>query len=59
MNSVFGNECAQCGADMIAPTRAEHLSVHCVRNVWSCEACRNRFEDFVYLSGQATESVCD
>jgi hypothetical protein len=34
---------------MIAPTRAEHLSDHCVRNVWSCEACEYQFEDTIYI----------
>jgi hypothetical protein len=42
-------ECVQCGADMIAPTCAEHLSDHCVCNVWSCEACGHQFEDLVYF----------
>jgi hypothetical protein len=36
-------ECVQCGANMIAPTWSEHLSEHCVRNVWSCEACGYQF----------------
>ena len=49
-------ECVQCGADMIAPAWAEHLSDHCIRNIWSCEACGNQFEDLVYLPVQATES---
>jgi hypothetical protein len=48
-------ECAQCGADVIAPTWAEHLSDYCVRNVWSCEACGHQFEDLVYLSAQADD----
>ena len=42
-------ECVQCGANLIAPARAEHLSDHCVRNVWSCDACGHLFEDLVYL----------
>jgi ribosomal protein L37AE/L43A len=46
------NRCAQCGADIIAPEWSEHLSEHCVRNVWSCEACGYQFEDTVYLSGR-------
>ncbi len=45
-----GNECAQCGAGIIAPEWCEHLSDDCVRNVWSCETCRYQFEDTVYLS---------
>ena len=44
------SECAQCGAKLIAPTWSEHLSDHCVRNVWLCEACGYQFEDAVYLS---------
>jgi ribosomal protein L37AE/L43A len=48
-------ECAQCGADIIAPEWAGHLSDDCVRNVWSCEACEYQFEDKVYLSHAATD----
>jgi C4-type Zn-finger protein len=44
---------------MIAPTRAEHLSGRCVRNVWFCEACGYQFEDLVDLSVQATGSYGD
>jgi ribosomal protein L37AE/L43A len=50
VNRVSVNDCAQCGADMIAPDESEHLSDYCVRNVWSCEACGYQFEDRVYLS---------
>jgi len=50
-------ECAQCGAAMIAPKWSEHLSDHCVRNVWSCEACGYQFEDLVYLCAEATDSL--
>jgi ribosomal protein L37AE/L43A len=46
---VFGNQCAQCDAEIIAPEWSEHLSDYCVRNVWSCEACGYQFEDTVYL----------
>jgi ribosomal protein L37AE/L43A len=56
MNRVLLSECAQCGAEMIAPRWSEHLSDRCVRNVWSCEACGYQFEDLVYVSAQATES---
>ena len=52
MNGVSVNECAQCGADMIAPEWSEHLSEHCARNVWACEACGYRYEDTVYLSAR-------
>jgi ribosomal protein L37AE/L43A len=45
-------ECVQCNANMIAPTRSEHLSEHCIRNVWSCEACGYQFEDTIYLYAQ-------
>jgi len=50
VNRVSVNDCAQCGADMIAPEGSEHLSDHCVQNVWPCEACGYQFEDAVYLS---------
>ena len=45
-----GNDCAQCGADIIAPEWSEHLSDRRVRNVWSCTDCGYQFEDVVYLS---------
>jgi transcription elongation factor Elf1 len=48
-------ECVQCGADMIAPARAEYLSDSCVRNVWSCEACGYQRDDLVNVLGQATD----
>jgi len=57
VNSVSVNECARCGAEMIAPKWAEHLSDHCVRNVWSCEACGHQSEDMVYLSVQPTRRL--
>jgi Zn ribbon nucleic-acid-binding protein len=44
-------ECVQCGANMIAPTWSEHLSHHCIRNVWSCEACGYKF-DTIYISAR-------
>jgi ribosomal protein L37AE/L43A len=56
VNRVAGNECAQCGADIIAPDWSEHLSDHCVRNVWSCEDCGYQFEDTVYLSHQSANA---
>ena len=56
MRRVIGNECAQCRADIIAPEWSEHLSDHCVRNVWSCEVCGYRFEDTVYLSRELADN---
>ena len=52
MNRVSVNQCAQCGADIIAAEWSEHLSESCVRNVWACDACGYQFEDTVYLSRQ-------
>jgi hypothetical protein len=52
VNRVSVNQCAQCGADIIAPEWSEHLSAQCVRNVWSCEACGYLFEDTVHLSAR-------
>lgn len=43
------NLCTQCGAALIAPIWAEHLSDRHVRNLWSCEACGCRFETSVYF----------
>ena len=53
VTSVLVSECAFCGADMIAPESSEHVSDHCVRNVWLCEACGCEFEDTLYLSAHA------
>ena len=39
MNGMSVKQCAQCGANLIAAEWSEHLSDHCVRNVWSCDAC--------------------
>ena len=50
VNRVQNGECPQCGGELIAPTKSEHLSDHYVRNVWSCEACGYQFEDTIYLS---------
>jgi len=44
------NQCAQCGAVLIAPQWSEHLPDHRIRNVWSCEACGYQFEHTVYSS---------
>ena len=44
-----GNECAQCGANLIEPEWSEHFPDHRIRNVWSCGACGYQFEDTVYL----------
>ena len=52
MNRGSVNQCAQCGADLIAATWSEHVTDSCVRNVWSCEACGYQFEDTVYLSAR-------
>jgi C4-type Zn-finger protein len=56
VNRITANQCAQCGADLIAAAWSEHLPDSCVRNVWSCDACGYQFEDTVYLS---TREVAD
>jgi ribosomal protein L37AE/L43A len=48
VNRISVNECAQCGADLMAADWSEHVT----RNVWSCEACGYQFEDTVYLSAR-------
>jgi ribosomal protein L37AE/L43A len=53
---VFGNQCAQCRANIIAPEWSERLSDHCIRHVWSCDTCEYRFEDTVYLSRQPADA---
>ena len=52
MNRVTGNECAQCGADIIAPEWSGHLSDYCIRHMWSCDACGYQFEDTACLSAR-------
>ncbi len=52
MKSVPGNQCAQCGAGLIAPEWTEHFPDGRIRNVWSCEVCGYEFEDAVYLSSR-------
>jgi predicted RNA-binding Zn-ribbon protein involved in translation (DUF1610 family) len=52
VNTVSVNECPQCGGEMIAPERSEHLSDQCTRNVWACEACGYRYEDTIYLTAR-------
>jgi transposase-like protein len=49
MQGVFGSECPQCGAYLIAPEWSKHVSDQCIRNVWSCDSCERRFEDLVFL----------
>ena len=49
---ISGNQCAQCGAVLIAPEWSEHFPDNRIRNVWSCEACGYEFEDTVYWSAR-------
>ena len=44
------NNCAQCGAFLLAPDWSEYLSESCVRHTWSCEACGYRFETAVFFA---------
>jgi chromosome partitioning protein len=44
------NQCAQCGAGLIAPKWSEDFPDHRIRSVWSCEACGYQFESIVYSS---------
>jgi hypothetical protein len=57
VNRVPVNQCAQCGADIIAAEWSEHLSDCYVRNVWACEACGYQFEDTVHLFKEETADV--
>ena len=49
LRKSFVRPCAQCNADIIAPTWSEYLSTGCVRNVWSCDDCGYEFEDTVFV----------
>ena len=57
MYRVFGGECPQCGADVIAPEWSEHVSAHCVRDTWSCDTCDFQFEEVVCLSASDLAAV--
>jgi len=57
MYRVFGGECPQCGADVIAPEWSEHVSAHCVRNTRSCDTCDFQFEEVVCLSAPDLAAV--
>jgi ribosomal protein L37AE/L43A len=57
VNRAFGNSCAQCRADIIAPEWSAHLSDYYVRHIWSCDACGYRFEDTVYLSRKSADAL--
>jgi hypothetical protein len=50
VNRIPLNQCAQCGAEIIAAAWSEHVSDRCVRNLWY--ACGYQFEDTVYLSAR-------
>jgi ribosomal protein L37AE/L43A len=52
VNRISVNQCAQCGADLIAAAWSEHVTDSCVRNVWSCDACGYQFEDKIFLSAR-------
>src|SRR6516164_142516 len=54
VNGMSVKQCAQCGANLIAAEWSEHLSDHCVRNVWSCDACGYQFEDTVLRERRRT-----
>ena len=43
------NQCAQCGALIIAPEWSGYLSERCVRHSWSCEMCGYQFESTVHF----------
>jgi hypothetical protein len=57
MNRVLISKCPQCGAELIPAFAgmiwSEHRSDHCVRNVWSCEACGYQSEHTVYFCSRS------
>jgi len=57
VNRVTVNQCAQCGADLNEPEWSEHFPDHCIRNVWSCEACGYEFEETVYYAARELAEV--
>ena len=44
--SLFGIDCVQCGNELIAPERTEHLDRQVIRHFWRCPRCHARFEFF-------------
>jgi hypothetical protein len=44
--SLFGICCVQCGNELIAPERTEHLDRQVIRHFWRCPKCCARFESF-------------
>jgi hypothetical protein len=50
------SQCPSSTDIVIWPEWSEHLSDHCIRHVWSCEACGYRFEDTVYLSRELADA---
>ena len=52
MYRVFGGECPQCGADVIAPEWSERVSAP-----WSCDTCDFQFEEVVCLSASDLAAV--
>jgi hypothetical protein len=57
-HSMFGMICVQCGDDLIAPERSEHLDDMRIRHLWHCPKCRVRFESFLRFPAEA-KSVKD
>jgi hypothetical protein len=51
--SMFGANCVQCGNDLIAPERSEHLDDSRIRHLWHCPKCRLRFESFLRFPAEA------
>jgi hypothetical protein len=51
------NQCAQCGAVLIAAEWSEHFPDNRIRHVWSCEAWGCEFEDTVYWAARERELV--
>jgi transcription elongation factor Elf1 len=39
-----GVECAQCGAQLLAPDWSEYVQERRLRHLWSCEPCGYSFE---------------
>jgi hypothetical protein len=56
--SMFGMSCVECGNDLIAPEKSEHLEDTRIRHIWRCQKCRVRFEAFLRFPAKA-KSVRD
>ena len=47
--------CPNCSSYVIAAIWSERVNEHCIRNVWSCDACGYEYETSAYFPAEATQ----